>query len=40
VDAEGRPLFHALPESFAAAATDGERWRWLLKRAGELDSGL
>jgi hypothetical protein len=40
VDAEGRPLFHALPESFAAAATDGERWRWLLKRAVELDSGL
>lgn len=35
VDAEDRPLFHALPESFAAAATDGERWRWLLKAAGD-----
>jgi hypothetical protein len=40
VDAEGRPLFHEVPESFAAAASDGERWRWLLKRAGELDAGL
>jgi hypothetical protein len=40
VDAEGRPLFHKVPESFAAAATDGERWRWLLQRAGEIDAGV
>ncbi len=39
VDAEGRPLFHRVPERFESARTDGERWRWLLQRAGELDPG-
>ncbi|MCZ6793448.1 MAG: MG2 domain-containing protein, partial [Planctomycetota bacterium] len=30
VDEEGQPLVHALPESWEAARTDGERWRWAL----------
>ena len=37
VDEDGDPVYHRLPKSFAAAKTDGERWRWLLRRAGELD---
>ncbi len=27
VDGEGRPVFHAVPKSWSAAHTDGERWR-------------
>ena len=30
VDANGNPVYHKLPESFDAAKSDGERWRWLL----------
>ena len=37
VDEEGQPVYHRVPERFAQARTDGERWRWLLHRAGELD---
>ncbi len=36
VDEEGNPVFYRIPESFEAAATDGERWRWLLARAKEI----
>ena len=38
VDEEGAPVFHAVPESFEKAATDGERWRWLLNEAVRLDA--
>jgi hypothetical protein len=38
-DAEGRPLFHQVPERFESARSDGERWRWLLQKAGALDPG-
>jgi uncharacterized protein YfaS (alpha-2-macroglobulin family) len=31
VDAEGNPVFYALPDSFDAAKSDGERWRALLE---------
>ena len=34
VDMDGVPVWHQLPESFESAMTDGERWRWLLGRAG------
>ncbi len=34
VDAEGNPVFHHLPESFEAAKTDGQRWRWMLHQVG------
>ncbi|MBN1919024.1 MAG: alpha-2-macroglobulin, partial [Verrucomicrobia bacterium] len=38
VDENGDPVFHKLPESYEAAQTDGERWRWLLMQAMEIDS--
>ena len=36
VDAEGNPVYHYTPESFDAARTDGERWRWCLETAIEI----
>ncbi|MDD4537907.1 MAG: MG2 domain-containing protein [Lentisphaeria bacterium] len=30
VDEKGEPIFYKVPESFAAAKNDGERWRWVL----------
>ena len=30
---DGLPKYHRVPESWAAAKTDGERWRWLLAQA-------
>ena len=30
VNDDGSPVFYALPESYATAHNDGERWRWLL----------
>jgi hypothetical protein len=38
VDAEGNPVFHARPESFESAKSDGERWRWVLAEAGKVDA--
>jgi len=35
VDREGRPVFHHAPRSWAAAQSDGERWRWCLEQAIE-----
>lgn len=39
VDAAGQPVFHRVPESWEAAASDGERWRWLLARGAKDDPG-
>ncbi|MHC4880381.1 MAG: alpha-2-macroglobulin, partial [Planctomycetota bacterium] len=36
VNADGSPVFYSVPESFEAAESDGERWRWLLAEAGRL----
>jgi uncharacterized protein YfaS (alpha-2-macroglobulin family) len=30
VDADGNPVYHTVPEAFAAATSDGQRWRWCL----------
>jgi len=38
VDADGAPVFHAVPESWEDAASDGERWRWLLAEAARSSS--
>lgn len=38
VTAEGIPVFHKIPASYEQAKTDGERWRWMLVQAMELDS--
>jgi uncharacterized protein YfaS (alpha-2-macroglobulin family) len=37
VDDKGEPVFHGMPASYEGAASDGERWRWLLARAAQLD---
>jgi uncharacterized protein YfaS (alpha-2-macroglobulin family) len=37
VDAEGNPVYHRVPPSWEEAATDGERWRWLLAQSEQLD---
>lgn len=36
VDADGNPIYHAVPKSYDAAKSDGERWRWNLQRVSEL----
>jgi uncharacterized protein YfaS (alpha-2-macroglobulin family) len=40
VDDQGNPVFHHVPKSYEAAATDGERWRWMLDQAAKTDPGL
>jgi uncharacterized protein YfaS (alpha-2-macroglobulin family) len=38
VDANGQPLYYRVPKGYESAANDGERWRWALARARELDA--
>ena len=38
VEADGR-LFYRVPQGFAQAKNDGERWRWALAQAVEADAG-
>ena len=33
------PVFYHVPKSFEAAKTDGERWRWCLQQAVEMNPG-
>jgi uncharacterized protein YfaS (alpha-2-macroglobulin family) len=40
VDPQGNPVLHYLPKSYQAAKTDGERWRWLLTMAAEVNPAL
>jgi len=37
VDAEGQPVYHQIPADWESAATDGERWRWMLAEAVATD---
>ena len=37
VDEDGNPVLYSTPESWAAAKSDGERWRWLLSEAVRID---
>lgn len=37
VQAEGQPVYFKVPASWEAAVNDGERWRFLLRQAGETD---
>lgn len=37
VDENGDPVFHRLPRTFEQAKSDGERWRWCLAQAVEVD---
>ena len=38
VDDQGKPVYHRVPKSYEAAASDGERWRWMLVQAIELEA--
>jgi uncharacterized protein YfaS (alpha-2-macroglobulin family) len=38
VDQEGNPIYYHKPVSFADAENDGQRWRWCLTRAAELNA--
>jgi uncharacterized protein YfaS (alpha-2-macroglobulin family) len=40
VNADGTPVYYQTPKSFAAAASDGERWRWCLQQAAEYNADL
>ena len=40
VDPDGQPVFHKIPTHFDRSKSDGERWRWLLVKAAELNPGL
>lgn len=40
VDGDGTPVFYPMPESFAKAKNDGQRWRWALVRAYEANPAL
>src|SRR5262249_25822399 len=40
VDADGNPVYHKIPKDYSAANSDGERWRYMLLQASELDSKL
>jgi len=37
VDADGNPVFHAVPESYETAQSDGERWRWCQEQIKKYD---
>ncbi len=36
VDADGNPVFHHKPESWNAAKSDGERWRWAMAQVVQM----
>ncbi len=37
VELDGQPVFHRVPRSWQAAKSDGERWRWAMSEAAQLD---
>jgi tetratricopeptide (TPR) repeat protein len=37
VDADGNPVFYTIPESFEAATSDGQRWRWAMEQVRKVD---
>ena len=39
VNADGTPVYYHVPQSWKAAQNDGERWRWALHMAAEVDPG-
>jgi len=40
VDKNDKPVYHKRPKTWAAAKTDGERWRWALLQAVEFSASL
>jgi len=39
VDEDDQPVYYTVPRTFSEAANDGQRWRWCLTQAAELDPG-
>jgi len=39
VGPDGQPILYSVPAAWEAAENDGQRWRWLLQRAAQLDPG-
>ena len=37
VGPEGQPVFYDAPKTFGSAANDGQRWRWCLRQAAEMN---
>jgi len=37
---DGTPVYHNIPKSWDGATSDGQRWRWLLLQAQELNPAL
>jgi uncharacterized protein YfaS (alpha-2-macroglobulin family) len=37
VDANGGPVYYKVPKTYEASQSDGERWRWMLTQAAEID---
>jgi len=40
VEPDGTPVYYRVTESFEKAENDGQRWRWALAQAAEIDPGL
>jgi len=40
VDKDGNPVFYKMPQTFSSAESDGERWRWLLANAANINPDL
>jgi uncharacterized protein YfaS (alpha-2-macroglobulin family) len=40
VEPDGTPVYYRIPESFEKAKNDGQRWRWALAQAVEVDARL
>ncbi|GAB6164871.1 hypothetical protein JCM19992_08710 [Thermostilla marina] len=40
VDEQNKPVLYTVPASFDKAANDGQRWRWCLTQAVEMDPNL
>ncbi|HKI36969.1 MAG TPA: MG2 domain-containing protein [Gemmataceae bacterium] len=38
VNANGDPIYYKVPKTYEASQSDGERWRWMLMQAAEIDS--
>ncbi len=36
VDEQGNPIYFRIPDSFASAENDGERWRWALEQSAKI----
>jgi len=40
VDENGEPVFYDMPESWQAASSDGERWRWLIAQQAVVEPNV